>query len=409
MAIAKRFTRKTGGLNAQVIVAPAVAISADADLATFITTATLGEIGVFDGNNARHTNAIVAGEEYFVVQKTSGGIKRTTLQKWNDTTVLKKLYVAPVKQVSAVGYNRSGGSFNAATIAAGQTYGIKVIETTEGNEPYPTWSYEYYTKPSDTYTDVIIGLAARINNPKSAENKQNKRLVQASPVINGTFGNYTLTGTTPTATFTNGSAIVTLGGTTPALNAVVGDFISVDTAATPSATVGTTYKVIAISAGVSITLDRPFEGTTIVMTQAQAQGTRLKVVTAITAQGIEFTTVDFDVHFRLAVYESLVNADITYTTAYVKGNGEDYQVRDLELEGQTYAGDTTKNTVFAADFGQQDYFWLLNETYDYIEITYLRREDERGFSSQTAKGYITLACAKSSGGITAALATLFGV
>src|SRR5690606_19480441 len=128
----KRFTSSTKGLNAAVFVATAVDYSTDASLAAFINAAPVGEIIVLDGSGARHTDAITAGEKFQIVQKTSTGLKKTPLYLKSEVTVRKQSYVAPVRQVVAIGWTGSGGGLGNETLAAKQNFGIKIMETTEG-------------------------------------------------------------------------------------------------------------------------------------------------------------------------------------------------------------------------------------------------------------------------------------
>jgi hypothetical protein len=411
----KRFTRKTKGYNAQVFVAKAIDITTDATLALFIANAPLGEIGVYDGSNAIHSDAITSTEEFFFVMKTTEGIKRTpTYRKADLVSARKSAYVAPVDQVTCVGWNRTGYATNHETIAARQNFGLKIMETTEGYDPYPTWNFEYTTKTNDTILDVLINLAKKINDDNGAENKNNQRLVEARVVADATYGNYAFTGTTPTLLVTSGSpyAQIESGANDGAADIAVGDFLSISTAATPTDAIGDIYKVIAKAAGndALVTLDRPFLGTTTTFTEAQAEGTRVKKVTVVVAGGIELTTIWDNVHFRVAVNENLINADITYVTAPVIGKGTYEQVAALEKEGRIYAGETTNNVAQAEKYGQQDTFTVVDETYDYyhFDISVL----ENGIAPKATyqgKPQIVIAVAKSAGNVDGTLETLFAI
>src|SRR6185369_11331503 len=98
-------------------------------------------------------NAITSGEYYTIVQMRSNGqIRRTTTQLWSNTTATRKDYLAPVKCVGSIGWSGTqlAGSLNAPTIAAGQVFELAIIETTEGNQPFPTWNFEYKAITGDT-------------------------------------------------------------------------------------------------------------------------------------------------------------------------------------------------------------------------------------------------------------------
>ncbi len=407
----KKFTRYTKGRNQQVFVPRAVAISDDATLALFIANSLVGEIGVYDGNNARHTDAITANEQFFIVQKRSdGSIRKTTPELWSTVSVRRKSYVAPIKAVGSIGWSGTVGNLNVATPAAGQIYEIAIIETTEGNQPFPTWNFEYRLVTGDTQVTAISQLAKQVNDLTSVQYRNNKPLVTAKVKVNGTYAAMTLTGTSPTLTATRGSNILTLGGGSPVSSAIVGDLMSIDAAAAPTNLVGDVYVVTAVSAGVSITLDRPYQGATQTFTQAEAQGTRINRITAVVTGGLEFTAINNDEHFRIIDRQGLANATQQNMTAYTKGNGVGQSIAELEKEGNTYTGLTAGNTQFGnSAFGVEDLFAVETDTYDTFNIEVNQFVNQTGDStSDRAKEFITIAAPRSAGGLTASLNTLFG-
>lgn len=418
--MAKRSSRTLKGLNQQIFVSKPIDYTTDADIAAFLANAPLGEIGLYDANGARHTDAITANEFVQVIQRvtndngTSGfTLRKSTLVKWSDIIASHKAYVAPVKQNWFLGWTGALGGLNlTATPAINKTYEFEVIETTEGSEPFPRFNFQYTAKSTDTVEiDILLGLAKSINNARNITYTSMNRLVKVEVLSNGTYGNYAVS-TAGTLTFTLGSTAVVLGGSSPTIDAAVGDYIAIDPAATPDATNSNRYKVIAISAGVGFTIDRPFEGATVVLTEAQAEGTRLKKVTVITKTGLKVISLEDNTTFRLAVREELEGADITFGSG-TSGNGSSIQTRELELEGQTFQGETTKADKFAADFGHQDDFVVSNgasETYDNYHLNYSVAGNFIGPTSLSQKGTIRIAVAKSGGNnMIATLNTLLGV
>ncbi len=405
----KRFTRYTKGRNQQVIVSKATAVSTETTLALFIANATAGQIGVYDGDGALHTNAITSGEYFTVVQmRSDGSIRKTTPQLWSNTTASRKAYVAPVKAKGSIGWDATNltGALNLPTIVARQYFELAVIETTEGNQPFPTWNFEYQSITGDTELDVLEGLAKIINNSASIQYRNNKQLVTCKIKASATYGNYTTTGT---YTVTNGS--VTVATTVSATDPAVGDFISFDAAAAPTSAVGDIYKVVAVSAGVSFTLNRPYTGATQTFIAAEASGTRVKKVTAVLASGLEFTSLENIAHFRLVVRQNLKDATIENLTSFARGNGDADMIGELEKEGNTYAGLTAGNTVFGnSAFGVEDLWVVLStETYDTFNLLIAQNVQQvAGGTQDRALEYITIAAPKSSGGISASLNTLFG-
>lgn len=412
--MAKRFTKTTKGFNAPVFVAPAINYTTDATIALFLANAPTGELGVYDANDARHTDAITSAEKFYIVQKLAGGIKRTPLLALSDIVATKKLYVAPVKQVSSIGWTGTGGGLNLPTLAAGQTFEFAVIETTEGYDPFPSWNYSYTTKTNDTQMEIMQAFAKAVNDLASLQYKINEPLVSARVKADATYGNYALGGTTPTLGVVNGSEFVQIesGANDGTADIAVGDYIAFDAAAAPTDAVGDIYKVIAKGAGndAVITLNRPYQGATQTFTEAEAEGTRVKKVTVVVAAGIELTSKNFDEHFRIAVRDLLEDADITYTTAFVKGNGTYDEVFSDETEGEIWEGDTAKNSVFAPDFGQQGRQSVAGETYDAYMIQYTTRKAAIAPEGENVhKGTIIIWVAKSAGDVDGTLNTLFGL
>lgn len=412
----RRFSRKTKGKNAQVIVAKAINYTTQGTYVLFQANAALGEIGVFNADtNALITTLMTGTQKFFIAQKRTSGVFKTNTLDFSKIAAKKTLYVAPVLQSSYIGWNGTSGGLNTLTTNPSykDEFALAIKETSEGTFPEPTWDYNYVATSSldvaDANVTVSAKLVAAINSPSNPLYKNMRMLVSAELLLKGTYSAFTLTGTTPTMTFTNGSTIATLGGTTPAFNGAIGDLLAFNASATPDQTNSNAYIIKGVSAGVSITLDRPFEGATVTLTQAQVQGTRLNKVTAVTAVGIHLTSLEADSTFKVLARNNFGNADVTYS-AYTRGNGQDYQVQALELEGQTFAGDTAKNTQFSSFYGQQDTFVVSGETYDYTNIDFtldfptVMSEDQG-----VHKGFVVICSPKSGGNNQSNMNTIFGV
>lgn len=414
MSIRKKFTRTTFGRGAQKFVTVPFALSTQATEILFVANETqVGRIGIYDQAGAVRSLVLAATDSFKILQeRSSGNIKRSTELLRSNCTITRRSYVAPVLCTGSIGWSGATGDLNIATPVVGNTYEVGILETTEGNQPFPAWNYEYQTKSGDAPQDIVQGLARSVNDVSNLIYKQNDRLVRATCKAQGTYGNLALGGTAPTLTVTAGSAIVTFGGTTPTLDAAVGDFISISNTAAPTNLIGDVYKVVAISA-TNITLGRVFTGTTQVFTQAEAQGTRVNRVTTITRSGIVFNALGIEEHFRILARQLLINSDILNLTTYVKGNGTTEQVQELEMEGLIYDGNTASNTQYGDPaFGNPDRFSFTNavtETYDIFTIVATQRSQ---FTSAMVVDMlplqIILAVPRSSGGITAALNTIFG-
>jgi hypothetical protein len=307
---------------------------------------------------------------FFIAQGTSTGCivtpildKRSTLK-----TKYNKDYTAPVRQVSYVGYNGSTGSLATPSIANDDEALIKIIETTVGRQVFPKQTYTAILDASQTDVDIAAELAYEINNVAFAT--QTSDFVVAEVVSDGTLSNYAIT-------VTNGSRVVTLGGTTPTIDVAVGDYIKFNASATPTNANGVVYKVTAISAGVSFTLDRAFEGTTQTLTEAEGEGTRLKKVASITEAGVRLTSASDGKHFRLAVGGSIEDATITYTTPFNPGSGTYAQVSQLEKDFTGASRGSWNKVGPYATYGTPTLYADSTATYDMYNITTINQNKDK--------------------------------
>ena len=104
-----------------------------------------------------------------------GKINLSSRITYDPTRTSRTAYIAPVKQVTTINIPVAQVTYNDALIAA-QTpnsltddvnyAGITTIETTPGNEPYPTidWDYEFNYPAGITTSVILTALVARINN-----------------------------------------------------------------------------------------------------------------------------------------------------------------------------------------------------------------------------------------------------
>lgn len=407
----KKFTKYTKGRNQQVIVPKAIAITTDATLALFLSLAPTGEIGVYDGVDALHTESIDPGESFYIIQKRSdGSIRKTNLVAWNDVTVRRKAYVAPVKCVGSLGWAGTAGALNlAAAVASGKLYELAILETTEGNQPFPTWNYEYQAKPGDVELDVLGGLAKMINDSANIIYKSNAPLVTAEVKADATYTTFYAIGAGGTLTVTNGStSVVTAVGT---INFVIGDFVAFAPSGPPSDSVGSIYKIVGNPDANTWTLNRAYTGATQTFVEAEAEGTRVIKPTAIVTTGLVLTAINNEESFRIVARQELVYASIVNQSAYARGNGTSDRIAELELEGNAFAGNTAGNTIYGNEgYGNPDKFVTDGETYDTFNIeanvTVKTAGSPNGWGKQLMS--IVIAAPKSAGGLSAALNTLFG-
>ena len=163
------------------------------------TSASGGTSGTLPTTNTATTGfgqALIAGQKYFVAQKRDTYCKNTTTISYDPNRTRRVPYLAPVKQISTIVIDVS---LYTPTVV-GDDIEIALIETTPGNEPYPTWAYDsvigdsYKGTATPTLAQALTNIVARINNVTD--------LVHRDDVLNGQ---------TPfTATISNSGSVYTI-------------------------------------------------------------------------------------------------------------------------------------------------------------------------------------------------------
>lgn len=315
--------------------------SATADTATSAELLRDGAIGFYLDTGVLIPAAgtgLSTAKKFYIAQGTVNGCITTPLldKRSNLKLTFTKNYTAPVRQIAAVGFNGTSGTLGLpATILKNDEAYIKIIETTVGRNVFPKQTYTAILAASAPIYDVAAGLANNFNSTNFSGSST--EFILAEVLTASTLTNFVMTGTTPTITFTNQSKVGVLGGTTPTIDAVVGDYIKFHPTTQVTDVNGSVYKVAAISAGVSITLDRLYEGPTQTFTQAEAQGTRIKKANTPTAAGVRLTATADGKHFRLSRGGVIETADITYLTPFNPGSGTYAQIAQLEKDYATYS------------------------------------------------------------------------
>lgn len=263
--------------------------------------------------------------KFFVAQGTATGclVSATMDKRSNLKSKVTQDYTAPVKQVTYIGYNTSSGDLATPTIAENDEATIKIINTTGGRQVFPKQTYNAVLAASATDYDVAFALVDAINTTPFATGTSD--FVIANVVSNGTHAefdnNVTVTNNSATVTFATDS---TYGA--GATNLVAGDFIQLN---------GNLYEVLSAESATSVTIDRPYTGTTETIVVASTTNTATRV-TSITAYGVKIVSANDGEHFRVAVGGVIEDATITYSTPFNPGSGTYAQV--LELEKKLSAG-----------------------------------------------------------------------
>lgn len=306
--------------------------------------------------------------KFYVAQGTATGCiisptldKRSTIKRKQN-----KDYTAPVHQVSYVGFNGSSGDLQTpASIATNDEASVKIIETTFGRQTFPKQTYSTILNASASDYDVASGLAYEINNTVFSGGLT--EIVTADVMTASTLTNIAL-GASTTVVAVNGSRVLTITAGTPTHTVVAGDYLKFHPSAQVTDINGAAYKVTAITA-TTITLDRAYEGASQTFTEAEGEGTRIKIANSPTAAGLRLTANADGKHFRLAVSGVIEDADLTYTTPFNPGSGTPVQVLQTEKDFQGFTkGSWNKVGPYAA-FGAPTLYTDSTATYDLYNIT----------------------------------------
>jgi len=361
-----RLSKNLSGLHQKVIVGTA-SYTDDTTFAAFIANAPEGEVGVFTEAGAVETGAILAGEKFFIAQKRDGAINKTPMLAFNDLyRKLRTAYDAPVKQVSTIGYNGTSGdigfNFTTATSTNTLTYGITARETTPGNQPFPV--QEGYATVNSTTADeytVLAAIVSQLNNDFDYQKTAPDPFVKAEILTNGALTEFV---EDPTVTY--GSKTVTFAGN---VTIATGAHVKFEGVAGP------TYRAaVGVTAGTTITLDRPYQGATKtedVSVTVNIAGTAA-FTSGTTALGVQLTSLQNETHFKVVGAGLLYQDTVTAITAWKLGSGAGTQIYELEsTEGIINDGiGSTRNVAFKEDYGQPTLFASKTGTYDQIFLDF---------------------------------------
>ena len=228
---------------------------------------TSGQIGVYslanDGTYTLITSAISAAQALLPVVIAQGvpagkNIKMFTIQPGEKKAYLGTNYVAPIPNVFVTGYDGVTAAYALPSGIAG-TYDFKIQNLTYGNPPFPTVGSTPFFQTSAAATQIAI--AESIVKDVNAQFLLSGNDVM--PAQRFAFAEVLSAATTaapvstPTATVTNGSAIVTLSTTSTSI--IAGVYIKFGSA---TATTAAIYKVLAVS-GTTVTLEYPYVNSSI--------------------------------------------------------------------------------------------------------------------------------------------------
>lgn len=358
-----RYSKNLSGYGARTFVSPAIEYTDDTTFAAFVDNAPEGEIGVFLEAGTVRTTLLTAGVKFFIAQKKDGLITKTPILDFADLIGKRRTaYDAPVKQVSTVGYNGTSGDvgidLTGASATAPKGFGISIRETTPGNQPFPVQeAFVAITSASyDEYT-LLADLCRQLNADFDYKQQMPDRFVKAEITANGA-----LTEHVEDATVTNGSVTVTYAGN-----------VTIATGALVSYR-GVIYKVkTGVTAGTSITLDRPYQGDTetIDVSATTDLAATMAYTSGTTLLGLKLTSLRFESHFVVTVTDGLANAPLATATAWKLGAGSYDSILALEQEQLFFDGmGSVYNAAFRDDYGIPSTFATSGKEYHQIFLDF---------------------------------------
>jgi hypothetical protein len=356
-----RYSKSLIGVKTAVFVtALGVDYTDDTTFAAFIANAVEGEIGVFNGDGTVRTTALTAGTTFFVAQKKDGEVSKTPVLNFNDIyRKVRATYVAPTRQITAIGYNGTTGDLSYSFTGASNTnpleFGFTARETTPGNQPFPVQEARVVvtSATADEYA-VTAQLVAIFNAQFDYERTEPDRFAYAEILSNGVTTEMTVN-----PTFSNGSVNFTTSAST---TFATGSYIQIR---------GVMYKIAVGGTGTSFTLDRPYTGVseTIDVATTVNLANTVVFVNGTTALGIKITGSFDETHFLMTLETGLADSPITTLQAWSQGSGSGPIIVEVEKEGRFFNGlGSTVNAAFAEDYGLSTLFARSTGTYDQIFV-----------------------------------------
>jgi len=223
---------------------------------------TSGQIGVYslanDGTYTLITSAISAAQALLPVVIAQGvpagkNIKTFTIQPGEKRAYLNTAFTAPIPNVFVTGYDGVVASYALPSGIAG-TYDFKVQNLTYGNPPFPTVGSTPFFQTSAAATQIAIAesIVKDVNAQflLSSNDTMPAQRFAFAEVLSAAATAAPVS--TPVATVTNGSTVVTLDTTSTSI--VAGVYLRFGAA---SGNTYAVYKVASVS-GITVTLEYPY-------------------------------------------------------------------------------------------------------------------------------------------------------
>lgn len=381
------------------------------------------QIGIFDAENGGNLDLTGANAtaKMIIAQGVAEGaspVKSQILEKSLIEKVVTKTYTASQAQKTIVGFNGTDGSIEAG---AGD-YLLKVVNVTQGFEPYPVYNLSYTADADKTPFEIAVALAKlAASNPRvfvDVDVLAEESTSQLQDDDGGGPANITLD-------VTHGYDVVQATVTAGAdVDASVGDYIRIGHASDDAFPL---YKITDIEAGsagttkLAITLDRPYAGDTDTGVAAGSTSTApaagdgagltitgdIPTPDAVAGEGVDKDEDDGVVSFRTALSEDFGDTEVRASQAPKIGTGSYLQVSSIEKNSQASEGFFYRMTPFKAE--KPEFFADPDLTYDVVTILY--RTNTTANIAKSNK-YVEIVLAFKAGELASAgadLSTFFGV
>ncbi len=305
--------------------------TAEKTTANYPDSLNVGEIGVFNAQGVRLTEATAAAAEKFILatKLADGSILRSPDFMSASVKSAKRLvYTASTNQIDCLGFDGTGGAIEVLNDNLYKVH-IQVQELLRSNTDGRKWKYgAYQSSPNATQEEIAQGLHKSL--VLNFDREPEKFIV--FDMLMGAGSDVAIAGTgdvTFTATSTTISAATDIDAVL-----TVGDYIRVGTTATDPV-----YKIVSIDATANTAqINVPFQGTTGTVVEAGLASVPSAALAALAA-GVKFTGQELEfkrgkLNYEVARWETqlLDFGTTTYNSvqAATPGSGEINDVSQME-------------------------------------------------------------------------------
>lgn len=318
-----------------------VSIGAEAPLgnpvdAAALSTLVAGQVAVLDMGNkiisaAATYNALASTAQVRIVQCTAVGkyIFSPAMTK-GSISVSQKGYIAPVQQVTRIGYNGTIGALPTTTVKSNFFIRLRKRDNDAANRSQPNSLYaQFQTDATGSQEELALGLVKNGILNMTTQPAGNNGYIRFEMLNAGVRSAATATAVV-TLTFTKDSTLVTASAATASTNIVAGDYVAIAAAVTTGV-----YKVKSKAASGDLTLETAYQSATTTIVASAANIRITNALAIVAASGVQMTGIasDFDVNafrnymtIRFTATFSDTTVKVTHVAGAIDGNGTWQQV-----------------------------------------------------------------------------------